>query len=452
MMAMQLSEAAQVLSARQSGPNAEFSGVSTDSRSLEKGNLFVALRGPNFDGHAFLDEAWDHGAAAAAVSQPVKTTIPYLSVPDTRLALGELAHHWRKRFSLPVIGVTGSNGKTTVKELCAAILGCRGQVLVTKGNLNNEIGVPLTLFRLDPADQFAVVELGANHPGEIGHLTAIAHPTIGIITNAAAVHLQGFGSLEGVARSKGELLLGLASDGVAVINADDPFAPLWKELAGSRSIQTFGMSHGADVWGEWQPGSAGNRLHIRVGGAETKVTLSLPGRHNALNALAAAAACLAAGATLQEVKQGLQSVQPLGGRLCIHKLPAGVTVIDDTYNANPSSLQAALQVLAEGNGERWLVLGDMGELGEDAVELHRQAARNARAAGVTRLYALGDLAAEAAATFGQGGQAFSEPAGLLAELQADLRPGVVLLVKGSRAMAMERVLQAVMSVADEIDG
>ena len=452
MMAMQLSEATQVLSARQSGPNAEFSGVSTDSRSLEKGNLFVALRGPNFDGHAFLDQAWDRGAAAAAVSQPVETTIPYLSVPDTRLALGELAHHWRKRFSLPVIGVTGSNGKTTVKELCAAILGCRGQVLVTKGNLNNEIGVPLTLFRLGPADQFTIIELGANHPGEIANLAAIAHPTIGIITNAAAAHLQGFGSLEGVARSKGELLLGLASDGVAVINADDPFAPLWKELAGSRSIQTFGMSRSADVWGEWQPGSAGNHLHISVGGEETKVTLSLPGRHNALNALAAAAACIVAGATLEEVKQGLQSVQPLGGRLCIHKLPAEVTVIDDTYNANPSSLQAALQVLAESSGDRWLVLGDMGELGEDALEFHRQAARSARAAGVTRLYALGELAAEAAAVFGKGGRAFSESTSLLAELQTDLRPGVALLVKGSRAMAMERVLQAVMSVAGEIDG
>lgn len=452
MMAMPLSEAAQVLSAPQSGPNAEFSGVSTDSRSLEKGNLFVALRGPNFDGHAFLDQAWDRGAAAAAVSKPVNTTIPYLSVPDTRLALGELAHHWRKRFSIPVIGVTGSNGKTTVKELCAAILGCRGRVLVTKGNLNNEIGVPLTLFRLDSADKFAVVELGANHPGEIANLTAIAHPTIGIITNAAAAHLQGFGSLEGVARSKGELLLGLASDGVAVINADDPFAPLWKELAGSRSIQTFGMSRGADVWGEWQPGSTGNRLHISVGGEETKVTLPLPGRHNALNALGAAAACIAAGMTLKEVKQGLQSVQPLGGRLCIHKMPAEVTIIDDTYNANPSSLQAALQVLAESGGDRWLVLGDMGELGEDALELHRQAARNARAAGVSRLYALGELAAEAAAAFGNGGQAFSEPTGLLAELRTDLRPGVAMLVKGSRAMAMEKVLQEVMSAAGEIDG
>jgi len=452
MMAMQLSEAAKVLNVQQTGPNTEFRGVSTDSRSLEKGNLFVALRGPTFDGHAFLGQAWDRGAVAAAVSKPVETAMPYLCVSDTRLALGELAHHWRKRFSIPVVGVTGSNGKTTVKEMCAAILSCRGQVLATEGNLNNEIGVPSTLFGLGNDHRYAVVELGANHPGEIGNLTAISEPTIGIVTNAAAAHLKGFGSIEGVARTKGELFLGLPTNGVAVINADDPFASLWKEFAGTRTIRTFGLEGSADISGEWYPGGVTDRLQVTAGDDVAEINLLLPGRHNALNALAATAACLAAGATLEDVKQGLQAMQPLGGRLCLHELGSNITVIDDTYNANPDSLQAALRVLSEAPRDRWLVLGDMGELGENALELHQQVARHARAAGVIRLYTLGELASEAAAVFGHGGYAFTDRNSLLTTLKADLQPGVTMLVKGSRVMAMEQVVEAVMTAASEIGG
>jgi UDP-N-acetylmuramoyl-tripeptide--D-alanyl-D-alanine ligase len=442
MMAMPLSKAAEVLAARRVSADVYFSGVSTDTRQLQPGNLFVALRGPNFDGHDYLDAARERGAAAAAVSRRCATSLPLLEVEDTRLALGRLAAYWRAQFPLTVIAVTGSNGKTTVRSMTLAILACAGRTLATQGNLNNDIGLPLTLFRLSPDDRYAVLEMGANHPGEIDYLAAIAQPDIAVVTNAGPAHLEGFGELEGVARAKGEVFAHLGPQGVAVINADDRYAPLWRELAARCRIVDFGLQAPSAVHARWQGDVGGSRVVLSTPWGETEFRLSLPGRHNVMNALAASAAALAAGAGLDAVSQGLESLSPVAGRFTIHRLPDAVTVIDDTYNANPGSLQAALEVLAMAGGETWLVLGDMGELGLGAEEFHREAGRRARAAGVDRLFTLGELARAAAESFGADAAAYDSIEALVTALREALHGGLRVLVKGSRRMRMERVVAA----------
>ncbi|HKK13202.1 MAG TPA: UDP-N-acetylmuramoyl-tripeptide--D-alanyl-D-alanine ligase [Gammaproteobacteria bacterium] len=447
MIAMQLSESARLLDAELAGPDAPFAGVSTDTRTLQQGNLFVALQGPSFDGHAFLDQARSRGAAGAAVQHGVADPLAQLVVPDTRRCLGDLARHWRGRFSLPVIAVTGSNGKTTVKEMIAAVLRRRGEVLATRGNLNNDIGVPLTLFGLNAEHASAVVEMGANHCGEIANLASIAGPTVAVVTNAGPAHLEGFGSLDGVARGKGELFSGLGDDGIAVINADDPYAPLWRELAGERRVMDFALEKPAAVSATWQAEGAGSRLDLRTPDGELEIQLALPGRHNVMNALAAAAAALAAGASLTQVGEGLGSLQPVPGRLTVSRRKDGVEIIDDTYNANPASLAAALEVLGARGGRRWVVLGDMGELGAGAQALHARTGRELRAAGVDRLYALGPLAAAAADAFGEGARPFPTMEALVAALTNDVQPGVSVLVKGSRRMQMERAVHALVGPA-----
>jgi len=452
MMALQLAEAAQVLDARAVTGNAAFHGVSTDSRQLQRDNLFIALQGPHFDGHDFLAAAQARGAAAAAVSRPVSTPLPLIEVADTRLALGRLAAYWRARFSLPVVAITGSNGKTTVRAMTEAILSRMGRTLSTQGNLNNDIGLPLTLTRLGAEDRFAVLEMGANHPGEIDYLAGIAQPTIAVVTNAGPAHLEGFGSLEGVARAKGELFARLDLKGVAVINADDRFAPLWRELAGRRRVVTFGLGTAADVRADWEGSGTGSRVLLRTPQEAIELQLPLPGRHNVMNALAAAAAALAAGARPAAVKAGLESLPPVAGRLDSHHLAGDLTVIDDTYNANPESLQAALDVLALSTDATWLVLGDMGELGAAAEELHREAGRRARRAGVDRLYCLGPLARLAAETFGDPAAAFDDLDALLAALAGAVHGKLTILVKGSRSMRMERVVVALGACADDLPG
>jgi UDP-N-acetylmuramoyl-tripeptide--D-alanyl-D-alanine ligase len=442
MMAMQLSEAAHVLDARPIAVDVPFRGVSTDSRRLQAGNLFVALQGPNFDGHDYLEAARARGAAAAAVSRVPDTPLPLLQVEDTRLALGRLAAYWRRKFSLPVVAVTGSNGKTTVRAMLATILGRVGRTLATRGNLNNDIGLPLTLSRLCAADRFAVLEMGANHPGEIAYLTQIAQPTIAVVTNAGPAHLEGFGDLEGVARAKGEVFARLESAGVAVINAADRFAPLWRELAAHCRVVDFGLTEAAAVHARWEGGVTGSRLALVTPQGECRCFLPLPGRHNVMNALAATAAALAAGADLADIRAGLESLAPVAGRFNIHHLPAGMTVIDDTYNANPESLQAALEVLAMAGGETWLVLGDMGELGEGAQALHQEAGRMAHRAGVDRLFTLGALAQQAAESFAGPVTACEDMSSLLAALRRERHGAVHILVKGSRRMHMERVVEA----------
>ena len=441
MMTMQLSEAAKVLAGRYTGSDLSFTGVSTDTRQLQPGALFFALQGPNFDGHGFIETARQQGAVAAAVAHPCESALPQIEVDDTRLALGSLSAHWRQQFSLPVVAITGSNGKTTVRAMTAAILSQCGDTLATQGNLNNDIGLPLTLARLGADDRFAVLEMGANHPGEIDYLAGLAQPTIAMVTNAGPAHLEGFGDLEGVARAKGEIFAQLGKDGVAIINADDRFAPLWRELAAHCRVVEFGLQ-GAEVTADWQGDASGSDVQLHTPAGSIEFRLALPGRHNIMNALAASAAALAAGAGLDSVKAGLETLSPVAGRFNIHSLPGDVTLIDDTYNANPESLQVALDVLALADGDSWLVLGDMGELGADAVALHRAAGRKAREAGVTRLYGLGELAQAAVSAFDGPGGGYATMDELLAALQQELTGPLHILVKGSRRMRMERVIAA----------
>ncbi len=430
--------------------DAVFTAVSTDSRELPAGALFVALRGERFDGHAFVAEAARQGAAAALLEVASDAALPQLRVADSRVALGRLAAWRRAQFDGPLVAVTGSNGKTTVKEMLAAILGRRGPLLATRGNLNNDIGVPLTLMRLADEQQAAVIEMGANHPGEIAYLAAIADPTVGVVTNAGRAHLEGFGGIEGVARAKGELFAGLGPDGVAVINADDLYAPLWRGLAGERRVLSFGLEADAAVSArEWLTAVEGEQLVSRfllvTPAGEVPVLLALPGRHNVMNALAAAAAGLAAGATLEEIAAGLAAVQAPAGRLTPRRGPDGCRLLDDSYNANPGSLRAGLEVLTALPGRHWLVLGDMAELGGNAARLHAEMGELARELGVERLYAVGEVAGAAAEGFGAGAQAFAEQGEAIAALRAALAEAggaeLTLLVKGSRLARMERVIQ-----------
>lgn len=444
-----LTELARTLAATLVGSDPGFMGVSTDSRALSAGELFVALRGPHHDGHAYVAEAARRGAAAAVVERPLEAGLPWLRVADALAALGAIASAWRNRFELPVLAVTGSYGKTTVKEMIAAIAASRGEVLATRGNLNNEIGLPLTLFGLDREHRAAVLELGASHAGEIARLAALCRPSVGLVTAAGPVHLEGFGSLEGVARAKGELYAALPQDGVAVINCDDPFAPLWRELAGARRIVGFGLGGGAEFRAEairQSLDAEGPVLEFRLlaPAGEVELRLALPGRHNALNALAAAAASWAAGWSLEEIAAGLARVRGIKGRMQLRKGRGGALLIDDSYNANPVALEAALEYATALPGETWLVLGDMLELGADSAALHAAAGRAARERGVTRLYAYGPQSAAAAEAFGAG-RHFSDADALAAELAAQLRGGVNLLVKGSRSMQLETVVERLLA-------
>lgn len=453
MIDMRLAQAAQVLHAELKGADAHFASVSTDTRTLQPGALFVALRGPNFDGHDFVEQARTAGAAAALVSRAVDTTLPLLLVDDTRLALGRLAAAHRAASGVPLVAVTGSNGKTTVKEMIAAILAQRGPVLATRGNLNNDIGMPLTLLQLGAEHRFAVIEMGANHPGEIAYLTSIAQPTVALITNAGPAHLEGFGSVAGVARAKAEIYAGLGPDGTAVINADDAYAGLWNELAQFRRRAHFGLrpeaevrADPADVRFEIGADRLWTSFRMLTPAGETDIRLPLAGEHNVRNALAAAAAALAAGVGLAEIRAGLEGMQPVKGRLHLRPGLRGVRVIDDTYNANPASLLAGIQVLAACSGTRWLVIGDMAELGEGSAQLHRTVGEQARAAGIERLYALGEQSLGAVEAFGAGARHFGTQEELIAALETDLGQESVVLVKGSRRMRMERVVEALLGV------
>ncbi len=438
---MTLSEA-KVIGAEVIGADARFLGVSTDSRSVGRDELFVALQGEHFDGHDFVEQAASQGASAAMVARRLDTPLPQLLVDNTRMGLGRLAALWRARHHVAVAAVTGSNGKTTTKEMLAAILARRGKVLATRGNLNNDIGVPLTLLALRDEHRFAVIEMGANHPGEIGYLTGLTHPDVAVITNAGAAHLEGFGSIEGVGRAKGEIFSGLESDGVAVINADDAMAPLWRRLAAHARIRTFAMNAEADVRGDWRAADGGGHLTLETPAGRTEIHLPLAGRHNAMNALAAAAVAEVLGASLDDIRAGLESLAPVHGRLERISGTDGMQIIDDTYNANPNSLAAALDVLANERGARWLVLGDMGELGADAERMHAEAGAAARKSGVERLLALGELTRAAVQAFGAGAEHYADVNSLVAALRQDWPGQGTVLVKGSRSMHMERVIEA----------
>ncbi len=441
-----LREVANVLRGELTGGDCEFRGVSTDSRRLESGQLFFALVGPRFDGHEFLGDAADRGAAGAVVSRKSSESLPCIRVPDTLRALGELSADWRARFRIPVIGITGSAGKTTVKEMTAAILSESRVTLVTRGNLNNEIGVPLTLFGLNSRHRAAVIEMGANHQGEIARLTAMAKPSIGVVTMAGDAHLEGFGSVEGIARGKGELFQGLPEEGVAVINADDCYAAFWRKTTGAGRVVYFGLGPGADYTARNLRVDAGGgaqvsfRLLCPLG--EAQVSVPLAGRHNVMNALAAAAAAAEAGASLQDICTGLARTPGVTGRMQLVRGVAGCRIIDDTYNANPGAVRAALDYLCGLEGSAWAVLADMGELGERAARLHREIGEYARSVGVERLFTVGELAGEIAAGFGAGAENYSDAESLVRALRPLLHSHINLLVKGSRSTAMERVVAA----------
>jgi UDP-N-acetylmuramoyl-tripeptide--D-alanyl-D-alanine ligase len=436
------------------GPDAEFAFVSTDSRTVLPGELFFALRGERADGEAFVAEAARAGAAGAVVQVRQDVDLPQIVVADTRAAFGELARVWRMRFAIPLVGITGSNGKTTVKEMTAAImragLGAAGEadpVLVTWGNLNNEIGLPRTLLYLNESHRAAVVEMGAARRGDIAYLARIAAPTVAVVTNAARAHLQGFGSIEDVAATKGEIYDALGADGVAVINRDDRFFHEWWERSGPRRRVTFGLHAAADFRAERIAVTTGTqgpeirfRLHAPGGGQD--VLLPMAGGHNVLNALAAAAGAVAAGAPLEAVPAGLAAVRNVPGRLRPVVGLSGARLYDDTYNANPGSVRAAIEFLAGQPGERWLVLGDMAELGPSSPALHAEMGEAARKAGIGRLFCAGPQSRAAAEAYGPGAEWRETVPALAQVLQGSLRPGVTVLVKGSRSMGMERVVEA----------
>jgi UDP-N-acetylmuramoyl-tripeptide--D-alanyl-D-alanine ligase len=440
-----LSQIARVMDGELIGDDAVVRGVSTDSRSIARGQLFIALVGPNFNGHDFIAHAEQRGAVGVVVSEETKTSLNRIVVNDTKLALGQLANAWRGQFDIPLIAVTGSNGKTTVKEMMASILGTTKTTLATQGNLNNDIGMPLTLLRLTNVHQAAVIEMGANHPGEIDYLSKLAKPNVAVITNAGPAHLEGFGSIEGVARAKGEIYAGLDSAGTAIINADDHYADYWRSLCQHLKVMTFGLSADADVSAKYQTSITHTELDMATPAGHIQVRLPLLGIHNVMNALAATAACLAAGVANLAIKQGLEKLQNVAGRLQLKKGKAGSRIIDDTYNANPASLRAALEVLHDLPGRHYLAIGDMGELGSDAEQLHRDAGKQARDTGVSRVYAIGKYAKYIAQSFGKDGQEYLDHLTMASAINDSLSSDVTLLVKGSRLMQMEKVVNALLA-------
>lgn len=453
---MDLYEAAQATGGTATADGHLFSGVSTDSRAIAAGELFVALKGERFDGHEYVRAVLAHGAQAALVDHSWAAQhgegLPLVHVADTRLALGSLGGHWRRQFSLPLIGITGSNGKTTVKEMCAAIMREHERrdeldpaevVLATTGNLNNEIGLPLMLLRLTAGHRAAVIEMGMNHPGEIAYLTRLARPTVALINNAQRAHLTGLGTLADVARAKGEIFEGLSDDGIAVINADDPHAELWRQLAAGKTILSFGMDASADVRATAHTRGFASEITLSAPQGRVEFELPVPGGHNVMNALAAAAACLAVGASLGTVAEALSRFTGIKGRLQRRSGLNGALVIDDTYNANPDSMRAAIAVLASLPGRRIFVMGDMGEAGEAAGQLHSEIGGYAKSRGIERLLALGEMSEAAAHDFDGGAHHFRKVEELVAALKTELGPDVTVLVKGSRFMRMERVVDAI---------
>ncbi|MFJ3155592.1 UDP-N-acetylmuramoyl-tripeptide--D-alanyl-D-alanine ligase [Pseudomonas protegens] len=450
--ALQLSEVSAPLDARLIAGDARFSGVSIDSRAIQAGQLFIALTGPRFDGHDYLNEVAAKGAVAALVEREVPdSTLPQLLVKDTRLSLGQLGALNRAAFSRPVAAVTGSSGKTTVKEMLASILRTRGPVHATRGNLNNDLGAPLTLLELAPEHTAAVIELGASRIGEIAYTVAMTRPHVAIINNAGTAHVGEFGGPEKIVEAKGEILEGLDSAGIAVLNLDDKAFPIWKARAAGRQVLSFALTDSsADFFasdiGRDARGCPSFKLHSPKG--VEAVQLNLLGTHNVANALAAAAAAHAMGVSLFGIVTGLNAVQPVKGRTVAQLAKNGMRVIDDTYNANPTSMCAAVDILAGFSGRTVLVLGDIGELGEWAEQGHREV--GAYAAGkVSALYAVGPMMAHAVAAFGEHARHFASQADLIAALGVEQDPNTTILIKGSRSAVMENIVAALCGSSTE---
>lgn len=425
----------------------EISGVSTDSRKIGTGDVFVALCGEHFDAHDFLPQIAQTGAVAVVAQHvPEGFALPALLVSDTKQALADIARYWRQQFTLPVIGVTGSNGKTTVKEMIASILAAAFGVehrLSTAGNLNNEIGVPLTLIGLTSEHQAAVIEMGMNHPGEIALLASVALPTVALVNNAQREHQEFMQTVQAVAEENGAALLALPEDGVAVFPAADEYSQIWRDYAqrkGQRRLISFGLTTDADVYGHYKAGIFGSELTIILSGQSLNVNLQAAGQHNVLNALAAAACCHSIGISHQKIIEGLENFNPVHGRLQRKYAHHGALVIDDTYNANPDSVRAAIDVLAQLGKDQILVLGDMGEVGDNGAEFHREIGAYAFEHGIAKIFLLGELVRHTAEAYGESARYYSDLSSLLKELDAHVQSDTAILVKGSRFMKMERVV------------
>ncbi len=449
-MNMRLSDLAKWSNGRLHGADGVVSTVSIDTRSLQSGALFVALPGEHSDGHDFAEAARAAGAAALLVTRELAVDLPQVVVADTQVALGRIAHGARGHGHTRIAGITGSNGKTTVKTLLASILGKHGRTHVNAGNYNNEIGLPLTLLAMPEDSEYAVLEMGAGKPGDIAYLADIARPDVALVNNVAPAHLERMGSLQGVAETKGAIYRALPADGIAIINADDAFSEYFGVLAAPRRTIRFGLLRRADVGAAFaEEGRFDGHFRLLVPTGGIDVVLPLPGRHNVMNALAAAAAALALGVPLATIKAGLEGAPTVAGRLLRREHASGAVVIDDSYNANPGSFAAAIAILAAEPGRRVLVMGDMGELGDGAARLHAEVGALARRSGIERLLAVGPLSRAAVDAFGTGAMHCDDQAQLIAVLRDELRAGVAILVKGSRSSAMERVVHALVGATEK---
>jgi UDP-N-acetylmuramoyl-tripeptide--D-alanyl-D-alanine ligase len=443
MIEMSLSEIAAILNCPAPEQECTIYGVSKDSRHIMHGHLYTAIQGEHFDGHDFVADAWQKGAHAALVSRKVDAAIPQIVVHNTVDALGVLSAHWRNRFHLPIIGVTGSNGKTTLKNMIASILKAACQhntdpVLATEGNLNNNIGLPLMLLRLNKKHRYSVIEMGMNHFNEIAYLTQLTRPIVTVINNAAESHLEGLKTIAGVAKAKGEIFQGLPVQGVAILNYDDAHFHYWRQLIGPHRFFTFGLNHAADIYADIE---SDHSITLHTPHGQINLTLPLLGTHNIMNALAATAATLAINIDLAAIKQGLEHVVPAPGRMRPFILENGANIIDDTYNANPFSLAAAIKTLSTYPGTQIVVLGDMKELGEEAKQIHFDAGTKIKEWGIHYLFTYGRLSAEAQRGFGENAYHFDDYEQLIAALKPYLKNNTTILIKGSRSMQMEKVLE-----------
>lgn len=446
---IRLVEIAELLGAELHGHDAVMTGSKIDSRKLESGDLFIALPGENTDGHDFIEQALQAGACGALVNRYIPSELPQIVMNDVVSAYAQIARFCRKKSHAKIIAVTGSNGKTTLKEMIASILSQSGKVLATTGNLNNELGVPLTLTRLNDSFDYAVIEMGANHAGEIASLVAMAEPDVAVINNVGAAHLEGFGSLQGVAEAKGEIFAGLKADGVGVVNADMPYIELWNHILGARQSISFALQQPAEITAlDLQQSITGSHFMVRLDGVCHFISLPLPGIHNVSNALAAIAVCSALNIAPEAIVKGLASIKAVPHRLQLRQAVNNALVIDDTYNANPGSFHQALKTLTQFPGEHWLVLGDFGELGPESTSIHQQLGKDARAAGVKRLFTVGQQSQLAATEFGNNAQHFNDRSQLEAELKNMLNKDVACLIKGSRFMKLDKLADA-LSVGGE---
>ncbi len=452
------------------GDDRSFSQVSINTRTMQENDIFVAIKGDNFDGHQYIGQAEKNGACGLVVEEKCQSDLPQLVVKNTRLALGDIAKLWRSTFSIPVVAITGSCGKTTVKEMTAAIFqsaygsALSEKILATKGNLNNEIGVPLTLFRLEEAHKAAVIELGANHAGEIKYLVDLVKPDVAVITNVTPAHIEGFGSIEGIAKAKAEIYSGLDEKGIAIINADDDFSDYWQTICQGQNQVTFGLNQSADVSAEYKALSDGFELKLKTPIGEQIVHLHQFGQHNIYNALTATALAISAGCTLNDVCSGLESFTNASRRLEKKSGLGGSVIFDDTYNANPGSVRAGIdaikQVEGEVKGEAILILGDMAELGEEALQLHYQLGVDAANMGIKQLFTVGLMSQETTNGYNSilvasddmktDAQHFDNKNELVEKVKLTLHKNSIVLVKGSRSMAMENVVENLLEITEGV--